>query len=188
MESSTAIVSQSPAPLPDSSSPVLTAATLVRGSFSNSTSRSASASVPRTSPVDQTPRMSAKEWRTFRDQVASSHTPAPRQARMAGVTTTIRVFISSTFVDEHGERDELIRRVFNELNAAFRSRWINVVPVDLRWGVSHEETTVIQQTCLNEIDHCRVHASDAPWFIGLRGERYGWVQVSRMVFLRHQYI
>ena len=44
------------------------------------------------------------------------------------------------------------------------------------WGVSAEETSVIQQTCLNEIDNCRASPGEAPWFIGLRGERYGWVQ------------
>ncbi len=41
--------------------------------------------------------------------------------------------------------------MFNELNAAFRDRWLQIVPVDLRWGVSQDETSVIQQTCLNEI-------------------------------------
>lgn len=44
------------------------------------------------------------------------------------------------------------------------------------WGVSADETSVIQQTCLNEIDNCRASPGEAPWFIGLRGERYGWVQ------------
>ena len=36
----------------------------------------------------------------------------------------------------HGERDELVRRVFNELNTRLRDRWVEVVPVDLRWGAS----------------------------------------------------
>jgi hypothetical protein len=122
-------------------------------------------------------RLSAGFWKQFRAKAAESlNTEAPRPRR-PGATTTIRVFISSTFVDEHGERDELVRRVFNELNAALRARWVQVVPVDLRWGVSHEETLVIQQTCLNEIDACRANPGEAPWFIGLRGERYGWVQV-----------
>lgn len=34
---------------------------------------------------------------------------------------------------EHGERDELVRRVFSELNTAFRDRWLQIVPVDLRY-------------------------------------------------------
>eukprot|EP00163_Fabomonas_tropica_P033654 TRINITY_DN8947_c1_g2_i1.p1 TRINITY_DN8947_c1_g2~~TRINITY_DN8947_c1_g2_i1.p1 ORF type:complete len:452 (+),score=94.95 TRINITY_DN8947_c1_g2_i1:514-1869(+) len=118
----------------------------------------------------------AAEWKAFRDRLSKETKVVPRAERLPGEFVNIRVFISSTFVDEHGERDILVKKVFNELNTRLRSRFIQVVPLDLRWGVSQEETSVIQQTCLNEIDHCRVHPDEAPWFIGLRGERYGWVQ------------
>lgn len=91
---------------------------------------------------------------------------------------TVRVFLSSTFVDMHGERDCLINEVFPEINNRVKSHYVRVVPVDLRWGVSSEETSTIQSTCLNEIDHCRTKSTCLPWFVGLRGRRLGWVQTK----------
>eukprot|EP00052_Salpingoeca_macrocollata_P020307 m.170390 g.170390 ORF g.170390 m.170390 type:complete len:1854 (-) comp21223_c1_seq1:109-5670(-) len=138
-------------------------------------------------PSEQRAASSTTSWQEFRatevkrlredTRVAKQVAELKKQQqRQPGVLKTIRVFISSTFVDEHGERDELVRRVFNELNSQFRKRYVQIVPVDLRWGVSQDEASKIQQTCLNEIDNCRPRPMDAPFFIGLRGERYGWVQ------------
>ena len=70
----------------------------------------------------------------------------------------IRLFISSTFVDTHSERDVLIKRVIPQLNSELKESYIRIVPVDLRWGVLKEESKdcfAIQSTCLNEIDNCR---------------------------------
>lgn len=53
---------------------------------------------------------------------------------------TARVFISSTFRDMHGERDLLTRFIFPELRALGMKHFINVYEVDLRWGVTEEET------------------------------------------------
>jgi nephrocystin-3 len=83
----------------------------------------------------------------------------------------VRVFISSTFVDFQEERRLLVERVFPALNRKAWERGVELVPVDLRWGVTAEqadrgETLPI---CLGEIERCR------PYFIGLLGERYGWV-------------
>ena len=50
------------------------------------------------------------------------------------------MFISSTFLDMHGERDLLTRFVFPELQALGKKFFINVYEVDLRWGVTEEET------------------------------------------------
>lgn len=46
---------------------------------------------------------------------------------------------------------------------------VHVTPVDLRWGVTEEETQKALGICLEEIENCR------PFFIGLVGQRYGWV-------------
>ena len=51
---------------------------------------------------------------------------------------TIRLFISSTFRDMHAERDHLVRVVFPELKEKCRKHRVNLVDVDLRWGVSEE--------------------------------------------------
>ncbi|CAG5115663.1 unnamed protein product, partial [Candidula unifasciata] len=83
---------------------------------------------------------------------------------------TVRVFISSTFKDMHGERDLLTRFVFPELRSLFCNRFINIYEVDLRWGLTEEDTrdnrTV--EVCLEEVSRCQL-------FIGVLGERYGWI-------------
>jgi WD40 repeat protein len=83
---------------------------------------------------------------------------------------TVRVFISSTFKDMHAERDHLVRFVFPELRERCAMRQLHLVDVDLRWGVTEEEAEQkILEICLDEIERCR------PFFIGILGERYGWV-------------
>lgn len=87
---------------------------------------------------------------------------------------TARVFISSTFLDMHGERDVLVRHVFPELRERCKAKKIHLFEVDLRWGVTEEETQQNKsvQICLEEIDRCR------PFFIGVLGNRYGWIPNS----------
>lgn len=83
---------------------------------------------------------------------------------------TVRVFISSTFRDFALERDYLMRHALPELRKFGESRGVTVVFVDLRWGVTSEESSggAVVRLCLQEIDACR------PFFVGLLGERYGW--------------
>src|ERR1035441_3654451 len=83
----------------------------------------------------------------------------------------IRIFVSSTFRDMMGERDELMTHAWPELRRFCRERQVELVEVDLRWGIA-EEQSMRKETlklCLDEIRACR------PFFIGLLGERYGWV-------------
>ena len=49
---------------------------------------------------------------------------------------TVRLFISSTFRDFAGERDILVRRIFPELRRRCRERQVELVDVDLRWGIT----------------------------------------------------
>jgi len=83
----------------------------------------------------------------------------------------IRVFLSSTFRDFGEERDLLVRKVFPTLRAKLQSRFVDLVDVDLRWGITEEEAErgEVLPICLSEIDRAR------PYFIGFLGERYGWV-------------
>ena len=87
----------------------------------------------------------------------------------------IRIFISSTFRDFMGERDELVKKVFPELRRRCKDRFVEVVEVDLRWGITEEQSRkgATLSICLQEIDRCRPSAP--VFFIGLLGERYGWV-------------
>jgi hypothetical protein len=83
----------------------------------------------------------------------------------------IRVFISSTFRDMQAERDELAKRIFPQLRKLCESRGVTWGEVDLRWGIPDEQKAEgkVLPICLAEIRNCR------PYFIGLLGERYGWV-------------
>lgn len=84
---------------------------------------------------------------------------------------SIRVFISSTFRDMMEERDVLMTHTWPELRRFCHERQVELVEVDLRWGIAEEQSTRKEtlKLCLDEIKACR------PFFIGLLGERYGWI-------------
>ncbi len=84
---------------------------------------------------------------------------------------TLKIFLSSTFLDMHTERDHLLHVVFPELKARCRQKRINLIEIDLRWGVTQKEADDgnILDICMDEVDACR------PFFVGLLGHRYGWV-------------
>ena len=84
---------------------------------------------------------------------------------------TIRVFVSSTFRDMQAERDHLVKFIFPQLRRLCEQRGVVWNEVDLRWGITDEQLSEGQvlPICLTEIQRCR------PYFIGLLGERYGWV-------------
>jgi tetratricopeptide (TPR) repeat protein len=83
----------------------------------------------------------------------------------------VRVFVSSTFRDMQAEREELVKRIFPRLRKLCEERGVTWGEVDLRWGVTEEQKAEgkVLPICLAEIQGCR------PYFIGLLGERYGWV-------------
>ena len=87
----------------------------------------------------------------------------------------IRVFISSTFRDFNEERYLLATQVFPELNQRAKERGVELVEVDLRWGVTQEEVEVghVLDICLQEIENCK------PYFIGMLGESYGTMTPPR---------
>ncbi len=94
-----------------------------------------------------------------------------KPAQVPGNDRQIRVFVSSTFRDMHVERDYLAKFVFPELRALCESRGVTWTDVDLRWGVTDEQKAEgkVLPICMEEIRLCR------PFFIGLLGERYGWI-------------
>ena len=90
---------------------------------------------------------------------------------MNSQSRSVRVFLSSTFRDFAEERDLLVRKVFPELRRKCRERQVELVDVDLRWGITEEEAQQgkVLPICLAEIDRSR------PFFMGFIGDRYGWV-------------
>ena len=109
---------------------------------------------------------------------ASSGDPAPATSFGAPadgpVRREIRVFISSTFRDMMQERDLLVKVVFPALRRKCAGRFVTFTEVDLRWGITEEQANggQVLPLCLAEIQRCR------PYFLGLLGERYGWVPDS----------
>ena len=81
------------------------------------------------------------------------------------------VFFSSTFRDMKVERDYLMTRVAPAMRVFCKQRDVAFVPIDLRWGVTTEEANngLTAELCLMAIERSR------PFFIGLLGERYGWI-------------
>jgi len=71
----------------------------------------------------------------------------------------------------HAEREELVKRIFPQLRKLCEGRGVTWGEVDLRWGVTDEQKAEgkVLPICLAEIDNSR------PYFIGLLGERYGWM-------------
>ena len=90
---------------------------------------------------------------------------------MSSESRVIRVFLSSTFKDFAEERDLLVKKVFSELRRLCRQRQVELVDVDLRWGITVEEAEQgkVLPICLEEINRAR------PYFMGFIGDRYGWV-------------
>jgi hypothetical protein len=93
---------------------------------------------------------------------------------MSGPWRTAKVFISSTFRDMHTERDHLVKVVFPELRERLLPYRVYLDDIDLRWGITEEESRKdrVLDLCLQQIDECR------PFFIGILGERYGWVPAT----------
>ncbi|KAJ1079043.1 hypothetical protein K5549_013346 [Capra hircus] len=83
---------------------------------------------------------------------------------------SIRLFISSTFRDMHGERDLLLRSLLPALQARASPYRISLHAIDLRWGITEEETRRNRQleVCLGEVENSQL-------FVGILGSRYGYV-------------
>jgi len=83
----------------------------------------------------------------------------------------IRVFISSTFRDMQDERGYLMKRTFPKLRKLAAERDVTLTELDLRWGITEEEAKSgkVVEICLREIEN------SIPFFIGIIGNRYGWV-------------
>jgi Domain of unknown function (DUF4062) len=73
------------------------------------------------------------------------------------------------------DRNELMTHAWTGLRRFCPERQVELIEVDLRCGIAEEQNTRKEtlKLCLDEIRACR------PLFIGLLGERYGWVGQRR---------
>jgi nephrocystin-3 len=85
---------------------------------------------------------------------------------------SIRPFLSSTFRDFSDERDLLFQQTFPVVEKLCEERGLLFSPLDLRWGVTTEQSASGQvvKICLDEIDRCR------PFFVCSLGFRNGWAK------------
>lgn len=124
-----------------------------------------------------------KTWWLIHNQILDYETkksPISDQIKLNsqkfGRSKAIRIFVSSTFTDFFNEREHLVKVVFPELRDWCFARNLDLVECDLRWGVpvdSTSEDTIL--TCLAELDRCLDENDGQPFFIGMLGEKYGWV-------------
>ena len=72
------------------------------------------------------------------------------------------------------ERELLVKTVFPDLRRICDERFVAFTEVDLRWGITEEQAAEgkVLPICLEEIERSR------PYFIGLLGERYGWIPTT----------
>jgi tetratricopeptide (TPR) repeat protein len=84
------------------------------------------------------------------------------------------------------EREELVKRIFPQLRRQCENRGVVWGEVDLRWGITDEERAEgkVLPICLEEIRRCR------PYFIGMLGERYGWVpfEIQKELIEREEWL
>ncbi|KAG8140725.1 hypothetical protein E2320_003411, partial [Naja naja] len=73
---------------------------------------------------------------------------ATAQQEPGAVWRSVRIFISSTFRDMHGERDLLIRSVFPELRARAARFCLAIQEIDLRWGITEQESQRNKWNCV----------------------------------------
>jgi hypothetical protein len=85
---------------------------------------------------------------------------------------SIKIFVSSTFRDMHGERDMINTVVIPQINDILEEYRIQLHAIDLRWGLTAEDTS---NSGLGALEHClREVEQSKPFVISLLGERYGW--------------
>lgn len=95
-----------------------------------------------------------------------------------------RVFISSTFLDMGAERDAIVHRIFPALRRYFEPKKIDIVEIDLRWGILDEEILDgnLIEVCISEVRRC------APFFLGIIGSHYGSVPSDDDIDSTNDYI
>ncbi|KAM9944697.1 hypothetical protein ACTFIT_009414 [Dictyostelium discoideum] len=83
---------------------------------------------------------------------------------------SIKLFISSTFLDMENEREAIVKYLIPEIRDYCNERNIDFSFVDMRWGITESKDILKKSTiatCLQEVSTCS-------YFISLLGDRYGW--------------
>ncbi len=81
------------------------------------------------------------------------------------VWKTLKLFVSSTFLDLELERDTL-SQIFQRCKGSLIQRQLSLIPYDLRWR-ARDSDAPLAQWCVEMVCQCE-------FFIGILGSRYGW--------------
>jgi hypothetical protein len=122
-------------------------------------------------PSELSPQALAALLSTELQRSAPPLLPLPRAGGPA-TRATIRLFVSSTFADFYLERELLNAHVAPELRRRCQALNLDLVLIDLKWGVPAEENPTAY--CMRQLELC-AHANGAPYFLFLCGSRRGWV-------------
>eukprot|EP00002_Diphylleia_rotans_P011601 TRINITY_DN2288_c0_g1_i1.p1 TRINITY_DN2288_c0_g1~~TRINITY_DN2288_c0_g1_i1.p1 ORF type:complete len:2402 (+),score=445.90 TRINITY_DN2288_c0_g1_i1:75-7280(+) len=82
----------------------------------------------------------------------------------------LRIFLSSTFRDMQRERDRFFQHGAVELKKFAKTKGLELVFIDLRWGLTSEDSGngMVVIRCFESIQEC-------PYFVCFLGARYGWI-------------
>jgi WD40 repeat protein len=94
----------------------------------------------------------------------------------------VHLFVSSTFRDTQAERDVLVRRVFPVLRAELLQHKVRLIDIDLRWGIEGQDESGVVGICMDVLNKA------LPRFIGIIGDRYGWIPSGSKVSVTEQEI
>jgi WD40 repeat protein len=94
----------------------------------------------------------------------------------------VHLFVSSTFRDTQAERDVLVRRVFPVLRAELLQHKVRLIDIDLRWGIEGQDESGVVGICMDVLNQA------LPRFIGIIGDRYGWIPSGSKVSVTEQEI
>ncbi|KAH3758212.1 tetratricopeptide repeat protein [Pelomyxa schiedti] len=102
------------------------------------------------------------------DELVPYHRIVRSKRQLRQRNRAVRIFFSSTFRDMNDERELIIKKVMPELRSIYLKRGVFISEIDLRWGITSEQSSEGNTLCLclQEVDKCR------PWFVCLLGERY----------------
>ena len=76
-----------------------------------------------------------------------------------------------------------MREIYPRIRQFCDERAVDFSVVDFRWGIRDQATNdhMTNDICLNEIDKCYNESLDAPCFVFLSFNRYGWTPLPRVV-------
>ena len=145
-------------------------------SMGSSESKESNIAIQSDSIVGNTSSRYHGAWKLALSKISSQ--PIKNECKVRTGWKTVRIFVSSTFKDFNAEREVLVKKIFPDLRAWCQERQLNLIDIDLRWGVPADASTEEKlRQCLEEIDRC-YDENVVPFFINLTSDRCGWVPES----------